>query len=140
MNVDELLTRADLVVLSEVISVDQDMETTRAQVQIFSVLKGLERPGNLVTIESPGGRVFIDENQPSWSVRETDLLFLQKSPSGNTYTCVNQADGQKIVRGRHIYPFHDNITYGVPLKDYIKDLEETVKNEGLSDQAKKPSA
>ena len=129
LNTDELLLEADLVVLGEVVSVDQGMNDTRTQIRVLQVLKGLkgpEGPGSLVTVESKGGKVFIEESEPNFTVLQSDLLYLQKTAPGR-YVCVNQADGQKVVRGRNIYPFHDNMSYSVPLKDYLKALETTIK-------------
>ncbi len=127
MQTDKLLKEADLVAIGYVISVDQEVDTTRAQVQLIQVLKGRgELPGALVTIEGGGGKVYIDESQPNFSVRHTDLLFLQKTAEG--YVCVNQADGQKSIHGDFIYPYHDNAAYGVPLKEYLESLEADAKN------------
>ena len=126
LNVDVLWKQADLVVLSEVISVDQGLDTTKAQVRVLQVFKGAEKPGTFLSIQNPGGKVIINEDQPAWSTLQTDLLFLQKEASGG-YICVNQADGQKTVRGRNIYPFHDNMAYSVPLKDYLEALDAAIK-------------
>ncbi len=122
----ELLSQADLVAVGDIISVDQGLESTRAQARLLQVIKGRgEAPGNLVTIETAGGKVYIDESQPSFMTPQANLLFLKKTADG--YVCVNQADGQKLIRGRNIYPYHDNASYSVPLKDYLTALEGVVK-------------
>jgi hypothetical protein len=127
LNTDELYARADLVVLADVVSVDQGLETTKAQVRVSQVLKGSSvAQGALVLIESPGGRVFIEESEPAWSDRQANLLFLQ-GPVDGAYACVNQGDGQKRIWGDSIYPYHDNQSFAVPLKDYLKALESIVK-------------
>ena len=127
METTDLLSKADLVVVGYVISVDQGVESTQTQIQLLQVLKGRgEAPGGLLTIESAGGKVYIDESQPSFMTRQTNLLFLQKTPEG--YVCVNQADGQKTVRGDYIYPYHDNAAYSLPLKDYLETLDAAIKS------------
>lgn len=134
MNADELVARADLVAMAEVISVDQAVDSTRAQLRLLQVFKGPEGPGNMVLVQSNGGKVYIDENEPRFTSNEVNLLFLQKAAEG--YVCVNQGDGQKIVRGKNIYPYHDNASYSVPLKDYLKVMEGLLK----ARQAENPSA
>lgn len=126
METTELLERADLVAVGDIISVDQGLESTRAQARLLQVIKGRgEAPGTLVTVETAGGKVYIDESQPSFMTPQANLLFLQKTATG--YACVNQADGQKLIRGRNIYPYHDNASYSVPLEDYLKALDAAVK-------------
>ncbi len=126
MEASELLDQADLVAIGFIISVDQGVDTTRAQVQLLQVIKGRgEVAGGLVSIESGSGKVYIDESQPNFMVRHTDLLFLHKTEEG--YVCVNQADGQKSIHGENVYPYHDNAAYGVPLKDYLKSMEVAMK-------------
>ena len=127
LNSDELLAQADLVVLGDVVSVEQGVDSTQAQVRVSQVLKGRpELQGTLVLVESGGGRVYIEESEPTWSNRQAHLLFLQAAPDGS-YACVNQADGQKRIWGESIYPYHDNQSYAVPFKDYLKALEARVK-------------
>ncbi len=121
----DLLGRADVVITGEVISVEQTPNTTRAQIRILQSLKGRKTAGSLVAVETSGGKVFIDESEPTFTTPQANLLFLQKTGSG--YVCVNRADGQKIVRNANLYPFHDNLTYSVPLKDYLKELESAIK-------------
>ena len=126
METAELLAKADLVAVGYTISVDQGVDSTTAQIQLVQVLKGRgEAPGGLLTVESPGGKVFVDESQPNFMTRQTNLLFLQKTPEG--YACVNQADGQKVIRGDNIYPYHDNAAYSLPLKEYIEALNAFIK-------------
>jgi len=126
METTDLLNKADVVAVGYVISVDQGVESTQAQIQLLQVLKGRgEAPGGLLTVETAGGKVYIDESQPNFMTRQTNLLFLQKSPEG--YTCVNQADGQKVIRGDSIYPYHDNAAYSLPLKDYLETLDAAIK-------------
>jgi hypothetical protein len=126
MNTDELVERSDVVILGEVVGVDQDMSTTHSQIRVLQPFKGQERPGALVTVESKRGKVYIDESEPDFMIMQIDLLFLQKTPAG-TYICVNRGDGQKIVRNDNLYPFHDNASYSIPLKDYLKTLEAMAK-------------
>ena len=125
MNSEDLLAQADLVAAVETISVDQGIDTTRTQLRLVQVFKGSEAPGSLVTVESGGGKVFIDEDEPSFTTMRANLVFLQKN--GVQYSCVNKADGQKPILADSVYPYHDNIGYGVPLKDYMKALETAVK-------------
>jgi hypothetical protein len=127
LNTEELFSRSDLVILGDVVSVDKGLEATQAQVRVSQVLKGPgELEGTLVLIESQGGRVFIEESEPSWSDRQAHLLFLQ-GPRNGAYACVNQADGQKRIWGESIYPYHDNQSYSVPVKDYLKMLETLIR-------------
>ena len=126
METAELLHQAELVAVGYTISVDQGVDTAQAQVQLLQVLKGRgEAPGSLLTVVTNGGKVFIDESQPNFMTRQTNLLFLQKTPEG--YTCVNQADGQKVIRGEFVYPYHDNLAYSIPLKDYLESLAAAMK-------------
>lgn len=125
LNTEELLKQADLVLVGEVISVDQDIQTTQSQIRVLKAIKGGLPAGSLVTVRSGGGKVFIDENEPSFMSPQHNLLFLQKD--GEDYICVNRGDGQKIIRNDNLYPFHDNGSYSVPLKDYLKALEATIK-------------
>lgn len=135
METAQLLEQADLVAVGYIISVNQGVDATRAQVQLLQVVKGRgEAPGGLVTVESASGKVYIDESQPNFRIRHTNLLFLHKT--ANEYVCVNQADGQKAIHGDSIYPYHDNAAYGVPLKDYLESLEATAKS--LTGLPKKP--
>ncbi len=135
MDTADLLEQADLVAVGDVISVAQGLESTQAQARLLQVIKGHgEAAGSLVTIETAGGRVYIDENQPSFMTPQANLLFLQKTKTG--YACVNQADGQKVIRGRNIYPYHDNASYSIPLKDYLEALGNIVKARTSQPQAK----
>ena len=125
LNTDELLAKADLVVLGEVVSVEQDVQATHAQIRVLQAYKGPEAAGSLVTVETRGGKVYVDESEPNFMTMQINLLFLQKTDFG--YVCLNQADGQKIVRNENLYPFHDNISYSIPLKEYLKALESAAK-------------
>ena len=128
MTPNELVERADLVALAEVISVNQGIDSTHSQLQLLQVLKGAETAGAIVQVESHGGKVLIDENEPTFNTMESNLVFLQKTDQG--YRCLNQADGQKIIRGKNLYPYHDNIAYGVPFQDYLKSLDTILKAKG----------
>ena len=122
----ELMEKADLVALGEVVGVDKGVETTQAQIRLAQVLKGSEAPGSIVAIESYGGKVYVDEDEPTWAQYKVGLYFLQKNEQG-VYVCVNKADGQKHIFGENVFPYHENVTLGVPLKDYLKSLEAAVK-------------
>ena len=122
----ELVSRSDLVALGEVIGVDQGVETTQAQLRLSQVLKGSEPSGGLVTVESYGGKVFVDKDEPTWAQYKVGLYFLQKNNEG-VYACVNKADGQKHIFGENIFPYHENMALGIPLKDYLKTLEASAK-------------
>lgn len=136
LNTEDLLAKADTIVLGETVGVTMGMDRTEAQVRVLQVLKGPEKPGSLLTVHAKGGKVFIEESEPVFATLQTDLLFLQKTPDG--YTCLNQADGQKVIHGRNIYPYHDNLGYSVPFKDYLKGLEEAIKGIQAKEAAGKP--
>lgn len=129
MDLPDLFKKADLVVLGEVVSADQEVQSTEAQIRILQAFKGEAPAGSLVNVSSQGGKVFINEDEPVFLTLRVNLLFLQKAPAG--YVCVNQADGQKQVRGDNIYPYHDNSAFSMPVKDYLKALEELAKAKGL---------
>ena len=124
----ELVRQADLVVLGEVVGVEQGVDTTQAQLRLAQVLKGSEHAGSLITVDSYGGKVYVDENEPVWAQHKVGLYFLQKNDQGG-YACVNKADGQKHIFGENVFPYHENLTFGVPLKDYLKSLESAVKTQ-----------
>ena len=124
----ELVQKSDLVALGEVVGVDQGVDSTSVQIKLSQVLKGSQEPGDLVTVESFGGKVYVDEDEPSWSPYKVGLYFLHKTASGGILACVNKADGQKRIFGENIFPYHENITLGVPLKDYLKSLESAVRS------------
>ena len=130
MDDGELLAGADLVAVGDAVSVQQGLESTQTQVRLAQVLKGAARPGELINIESQSGKVIIDESQPTFAALQLNLLFLQKTPTG--YSCLNGADGQKVIRGKNIYPYHDNVSYSVPLETYLKTLEASAKAKRLS--------
>ena len=123
----ELFSRSDMVVLGEIVSLDRTVDTTRAQLRVLRAFKGPSGVGSMLTVESLGGKVFIDETQPSFMTSQVNLLFLQKTDQA--YTCTNQADGQKVIRNKNLYPYHDNSMYSVPLEDYMKLLEVLAKPE-----------
>lgn len=123
----ELFSRSDMVVLGEIVSLDRTVDTTRAQIRVLRAFKGPAGLGSMVTVEALGGKVFIDESQPNFMTNQLNLLFLQKT--AEAYTCTNQADGQKVVRSKHLYPYHDNSIYSVPLEEYMKLLEALAKTE-----------
>ena len=123
----ELLRQADLVAVGDTVSVEQGVDTSHAQARLMQVLKGPEKAGSLVTIEIASGKVMIDESQPNFTAYQPNLLFLQKTPAG--YVCLNGADGQKIIRGKNIYPYHDNAAFSLPLETYLKALEAVAKEQ-----------
>lgn len=128
----ELYSRSELVILGEIVGLDRAVDTTRAQLRVLQAFKGPVATGSMVTVESLGGKVFIDEDQPSFMTSQVNLLFLQRS--GQAYSCTNRADGQKVVRGKDLYPYHDNSMYSVPLEDYLKVLKTLTKSGGNSPQ------
>jgi hypothetical protein len=127
MNTDELYLKADAVVVGEVVSADMRPDRTQAQVRILQAVKGPFQPGDLATVTSRNGKVYIDESEPVFTTMQVNLLYLQKAGEG-LWTCVNRADGQKLMAGKNIYLFHDNPSYSVPFKDYMTGLEKLIKS------------
>lgn len=120
----ELYQQSDLVVTGEVIEIDQDMDTTTIQFKIKEVLKGSPQTPH-VTIKTAGGRVYLRKDQPQFLQIEKYLLFLKSK--GAYYLCLNDADGQKIIRNDNIYPYAGNMTLSQPLEDYLKSLPKPTK-------------
>jgi hypothetical protein len=127
MNTDELYIKADAVVVGEVVSSDQQPGRTQAQVRVLQAIKGPFQPGDLATVTSGSGKVYIDESEPVFTTLQINLLYLQQAGEG-VWTCVNRADGQKLMAGKNIYLFHDNPGYSVPFKDYMTGLEKLIKS------------
>ena len=134
-SLEELLAQAEIVAVAETISVNQAMDGTQAQLRLVQVFKGPRAAGELVAVETQGGKVYINEDEPSFHTMQMSLVFLQNDGSGH-YRCVNQGDGMKEVSGKSIYPYHDNPGYSVDYKDYLKSLEAAAK----AGEAQKPSA
>jgi hypothetical protein len=137
MNTDELYLKADAVVVGEVVSVDMKPDRTQAQIRVLQAIKGPFKPGDLATVTSGNGKVYIDESEPVFTTLQVNLLYLQKATEG-VWSCVNRADGQKLMAGKNIYLFHDNPGYSVPFKDYMAGLDKLIK--GLKETQKAASA
>jgi hypothetical protein len=120
----ELYNEADLVVTGQAIQIDQEMDTTTIQFKIEEVLKGVSTSPHL-TIKAAGGRVYPAKDEPQFLHIERYLLFLKSK--GAYYICLNQADGQKILRNENIYPYAGNLTFSQPLKEYLKNFPKPAK-------------
>ncbi len=120
----ELYNEADLVVTGETIQIEEEMDSTTVQFRIEESLKGaIQMPH--VTIKTAGGRVFPAKDEPKFFHLEKYLLFLKRR--ADHYICLNQADGQKILRNENVYPYNGNITYSVPLEEYLKNFPKQPK-------------
>lgn len=121
----QLLSDADTVIEGEVIGVTETPQSTMANILVRGTFKGSLKPGEIISVKSERGKVFINPDEPSFSRLEHHVLFLIKiSSSPAQFRCVNQADGQKRVSNdENVYPYHDNPAHSVKRSEYLKELK-----------------